>query len=153
MVDERVDEFGHVPSRELSGESYDRNYPSEIEGEASLTLIYDSDVDDVGPAEEEQFEKAVQVLEESGRAEVGGIHHFEEAIDGNYVVAQVYTENEDDLRDFVGKKGQDTELAVADDIKFDIGLYKGLQRHMDETENAFGRTDPLEAISSLSSSE
>ena len=145
MVDERADEFGHVPSSESRREDYDEKTSSVMEeDEGRLLLAYDEDVEEVGEAEKQQFERAVQVLEETGRAEIEDIHYSEEPYAGEEnLVAVVYAEDEDRVENFVEPEGEGTELVVTD-IEFDFGLHNGLKRHIERMRNEDGEIEPYD---------
>lgn len=125
-----------------------------MENQGSVVLTYDSDAEQVGPAEKEQFTKAVQVLEESGRAEVENVRYIEDVVAGEgSLTAVVYTEDVDEVENFVEPKGQGPELAVKR-VSYDMDIPEELEMYVEEAKSKYtgnvseilNQAHPLEGV-------
>lgn len=132
MGDEtQFDEYGQI-IEDQEGYQDDPLADMRMENQGSVVLTYDSDEEQVGPAEKEQFTKAVQVLEDSGRAEVEDVTYIEDVRAGEgSPTAVVYTEDVEEVENFVEPRGQGTELAVKR-VSYDMDLPEELESYMDE---------------------
>lgn len=151
MGDEtQFDEYGQIIQEDEEG--YLDSMMMENQG--SVVLTYDSDEEQVGPAEKEQFTKAVQVLEDSGRAEVEDVTYIEDVVAGEgSLTAVVYTEDVDEVENFVEPRGQGPELAVKR-VSYDMDIPEELESYVEEAKSKYtgdvseilDQDNPLEGV-------